>query len=74
MGQRAGNHVVSCRSDSRVMPPVLLREVLRLLQDAMLHGSRLRVAVAPPPAQLARLAEQLDSLAGELRGLVAGRI
>lgn len=72
MGQRAENIVTTCRSDDRPMPTVLLRAVLRLLQDAMLHGSRLRVAIAPPPDQLALLADRLESLAGEMRGLIAG--
>ena len=73
MGQRAENIVTTCRSEDLSMPPVQLRTVLRLLQDAMLHSSRLRVAVTPPSDQLALLADQLDSLAGEVRGLIAAR-
>ena len=55
------------------MPPVLLRAVLRLLQDAMLHSARLRVAVAPPPSQLALLAEQLEALSGQVRNILGLR-
>jgi len=44
--------------------------VLHLLQEATLQTARLRVAVtAPPRSKLALLADQLESLAAEMRAV-----
>ena len=57
--------------EDRSQPPVVLRSVLRLLRDAMLQGSRLRVAVAAAQtAQLALLADQLESVVAEVRSMI----
>ena len=57
--------------EDRSLQPVVLRPVLRLLRDAILQGSRLRVAVATAQtAQLALLADQLESVAAEVRGMI----
>jgi len=54
-------------SESR---PVLLRALLHLLQEATLQTARLRVGVtAPPRSKLALLADQLESLAAEMRAV-----
>ncbi len=61
--------LTSC--EDRSLPPVVLRSVLRLLRDAMLQGSRLRVAVAAAQtAQLALLADQLESVVAEVRSMI----
>ena len=59
--------ITSPPSESR---PVPLRAVLHLLQEATLQTARLRVAVtAPPRSKLALLADQLESLAAEMRAV-----
>ena len=73
MGQAADVAVTLSSSEDRPVPPVLLRAVLRLLQDAMLHSMRLRVAVAPLPPSLALLAEQLEALSGQVRNILGLR-
>jgi hypothetical protein len=60
--------------EERPLPPVVLRDLLGLLRDAMLQGSRLRVGVTPPPrSELALLADRLDCLASQVRTLSAVR-
>jgi hypothetical protein len=69
-----GQAVTFSSSQDRPVPPVLVRGVLRLLQEAMLHSARLRVAAAPPPrSQLALLAEKLEILAGQMRSIAGLR-
>lgn len=53
------------------VPPVLLRSWLGRVQRALLRGVRVRDATDPSAAQLELFADELESVAGQIRRALA---